>query len=420
MKWIIYKHTNKINGKCYIGQTKQLLEERWKNGLGYNPYDDSRFSIFWSAIKKYGWSNFNHEILEANIPSQELANKREIFYIEKYKSYVGFENYNGYNMTLGGDSKEHLGSKVYQINKELKIVNLFNSISIASVQTNISKSGIGNCCRGNKITAGGYYWCFENSYSKDWFPKSNSQYVPVYQIDPDKKSIINFFNSINDAAKKTNTNYQSIIQCCKRKTAKANGFYWCYPWDFVEDWVPEKKERRKKIYCIETCEVFSNAKEAALAYNCNYQHILHCCNNLTGFNSVGGYHWCFYRDKDSYTIKIDKDTSPVYCVNTKTKYNSINEAANLTGTQASSISLCCRKLRKTANGLTWCYEKDYNESLQINSQKERRIICLETGIVYPSITLASKETKTARGSLSNHLIGKNKTAGGYHWKYLEK
>ena len=49
MEWIIYKHTNKVNGKVYIGQTKQTPTQRWRNGNGYknNVY-------FYHSIQKYG------------------------------------------------------------------------------------------------------------------------------------------------------------------------------------------------------------------------------------------------------------------------------------------------------------------------------------------------------------------------------
>ena len=50
MEWIIYKHTNNVNGKVYVGQTKQAIKERWRNGKGYknNLY-------FYNSIQKYGW-----------------------------------------------------------------------------------------------------------------------------------------------------------------------------------------------------------------------------------------------------------------------------------------------------------------------------------------------------------------------------
>ena len=60
--YTIYKHTNIINNKSYIGQTCQDVKKRWGNGLGYKTCP-----IFYQAILKYGWDNFTHEILEENL-----------------------------------------------------------------------------------------------------------------------------------------------------------------------------------------------------------------------------------------------------------------------------------------------------------------------------------------------------------------
>lgn len=419
MEWIIYKHTNKINGKCYIGQTKQNATVRWANGLGYNPYNSPKNCVFWNAIKRYGWDNFIHEIIEKNIKSQSEANEREIHWIRYFNSYVGFVNSNGYNMTLGGDSHEHQGLKVVQIDKNLKEINTFCSISNASKLTKISKSQIGRVCRGEKLTAGGYFWCYSKNYSENWTPKSNTQCCPVYQIDPDTKSVIGVFDSIIDAANQTNTNYQGIIQCCKRKTAKSNNYCWCYQWDLTDDWQPAKSERQKKIFCVEEKKVYNNAKLAAKEHNCNYQHILHSCNKLKGFNTVGGYHWCYLRDKSNFVERIDADLSPVYCVNTGEYFKSIQEASKAKNASASSISFCCRNLHKTACGLTWCYAKDYTTSLKCNKTKERKIKCIELNQIFDSISKAARQLKIARGSLSNCLAKLNKTSGGYHWEYVD-
>lgn len=100
MNWIIYKHTNKLNGKVYVGQTmKADPNYRWNNGKGYtkrNP--DSHFA---RAILKYGWDNFDHEILESGIPSLEMANIRETYWIKFFNSVN-----DGYNSNYGGDSRE--------------------------------------------------------------------------------------------------------------------------------------------------------------------------------------------------------------------------------------------------------------------------------------------------------------------------
>lgn len=95
--FVIYCHTNKINGKKYIGQTCEDPERRWRrNGSGYK--DSPKF---YNAILKYGWNNFNHEILEKDLNEQE-ANEREIFWIAYYDTFNNDEK--GYNMTPGGNN----------------------------------------------------------------------------------------------------------------------------------------------------------------------------------------------------------------------------------------------------------------------------------------------------------------------------
>ena len=86
-------HTNKINNKRYIGITGQdTPEDRWRNGRGY------RTGYFKNAISKYGWDNFEHEILEDGLTLDE-ANEKEKYYIQFYNSF----GENGYNLTFGGD-----------------------------------------------------------------------------------------------------------------------------------------------------------------------------------------------------------------------------------------------------------------------------------------------------------------------------
>lgn len=93
--WTIYAHKNKINNKIYIGQTcKNPPERRWQNGNGYSN------QIFYRAIQKYGWENFEHIIIEP-CHSQEEANQKEQYWINYYHS----NNPNfGYNQTKGGNN----------------------------------------------------------------------------------------------------------------------------------------------------------------------------------------------------------------------------------------------------------------------------------------------------------------------------
>lgn len=91
----IYKYTNLINGKVYIGQTRQTLEQRDKNHL--QQLKDNTY--FHRALKKYGRENFSLELVEENIPYADL-DRKEKEYIDKFDSF--YTTGKGYNLTQGG------------------------------------------------------------------------------------------------------------------------------------------------------------------------------------------------------------------------------------------------------------------------------------------------------------------------------
>lgn len=102
-KYLVYKHTNKINNKVYIGLTSyDNPEKRW----GVNGEKYKTCTYFYHAILKYGWNNFSHEVLETNL-SQEEACEKEKYYINLYNS--NHEEY-GYNLTSGGERNKKLSS----------------------------------------------------------------------------------------------------------------------------------------------------------------------------------------------------------------------------------------------------------------------------------------------------------------------
>lgn len=94
----IYLITNLVNGKKYVGQSVDIVRR-------YNEHiADSKTSnqVLYKAMRKYGLENFSFEILIE--VEKDLLDLMEIYYINKYNTYIYATNSNGYNMTTGGYS----------------------------------------------------------------------------------------------------------------------------------------------------------------------------------------------------------------------------------------------------------------------------------------------------------------------------
>lgn len=89
---LIYKATNLINKKVYIGQTTKTLEERKEGHIQSSKEPEFRFH---KAIAKYGIDNFKWEVIDTADSIEEL-NQKEGYWIEYYQSYT-----KGYNDTKG-------------------------------------------------------------------------------------------------------------------------------------------------------------------------------------------------------------------------------------------------------------------------------------------------------------------------------
>lgn len=93
-RWKVYVYTNKVNGKKYVGQTCRSLKERaGKDGKLYR-----QCTAFSAAIKKYGWDNFEPEIVADHLTRKE-ANDFEKVLISKLNTQ---SNKYGYNISSGG------------------------------------------------------------------------------------------------------------------------------------------------------------------------------------------------------------------------------------------------------------------------------------------------------------------------------
>lgn len=131
---LIYKATNLINGKIYIGKTMRTLQERIQDHKEAFRYKDT---VFYNAIKKYGIENFYWEVIEEVFDSKKL-DEREIFWIKELDSII--DNKHGYNMTWGGDGgviTDAVRGKISKYASEKRLSDKW-------------KANIGNSVRGEK------------------------------------------------------------------------------------------------------------------------------------------------------------------------------------------------------------------------------------------------------------------------------
>lgn len=223
LKFIVYEHVNLFNNKRYIGITSQIPEVRWQRGSGYR--EDT---IFFRAIKKYGWDNFEHNILYEGLSNRE-ALEIESTLIKKYKS-LGVS----YNIS---DGYEELG-----ISKRIPIivydtggnyVGAYISIHKASIELGIPETNI-TMALSNKYNitqAKGYVFLKEGDNILDKLDKVNKRHSsarrPVIQLTKNGQ-ILAEFNSVSDAANSLGCGTGSVSNCLKGRYKTAAGYKWRY------------------------------------------------------------------------------------------------------------------------------------------------------------------------------------------------
>ena len=202
----IYKITNKINNKIYIGQTSHLsIQERFSEHIRDSKKERCEKKPLYDAMNKYGIENFEIEEIE-QVSNGEIANEREQFWIKKLRTYIGFFDCNGYNATLGGDSKriynyQEIAQKYLELKNERAVCDFFN------------------CDRETVVKA-----CKENNVEI----KRNLFKQGVRRID--KNGNIKDYLSITDAAKDIpNKNIETARKNISRAINRGSlgyGFFW--------------------------------------------------------------------------------------------------------------------------------------------------------------------------------------------------
>ena len=116
-KGYIYKITNNINKKIYIGKTTRSVTKRWNEHIRASKSEVKRSPKLYNAINKYGLCMFDFEVISEVFGSTEKElkdklNRLEIYFINYYKSTEW-----GYNLTIGGNQVANTSETIMKISK---------------------------------------------------------------------------------------------------------------------------------------------------------------------------------------------------------------------------------------------------------------------------------------------------------------
>lgn len=234
MNGIIYKATNMVTGKVYIGLTIQGLEKR--KSQHNRKADNRRYTYkFYNAIREHGADAFIWEIVESNIKSKELLKSREIYWIAFYDSF-----HNGYNSTTGGDGvifTKEVRYKISRANKgannscaklsELQVGEIKKKLSFGESPLKISRDfGISKQTIHN--IKSGFHWGYIspelNGQLKNSIKKRN-KVILQYSLSGE---LVKEHSSIAEACLELGVSHTSISKCCRGQRKSAGGFIWKY------------------------------------------------------------------------------------------------------------------------------------------------------------------------------------------------
>ena len=249
---IIYKITNLVNGKCYVGQTVGTLEARWKRHCS----DGSKCPAIHSAIVKYGVNNFRVEVIDT-ATSQDELNEKEAYWI----STLNTISPNGYNLQNGGvrtqlseESRKKIGlvvkqkyannevdiswkRKVCQYSVDGSLIAVWDSIKEASKQLGICDKHIPDACRGRRRTVNGFMWRYYEDTLGEPIELPKRKKNPKSWFDAHRKAIDQFdkngnfirrWDSALEIHKALGISTGQISEVCQGKHKTAKGFIWRY------------------------------------------------------------------------------------------------------------------------------------------------------------------------------------------------
>lgn len=238
--YCIYAHRNKINGKVYIGISKNV-KNRWA-GKEEN-YKHS--SAIYNAFKKYGWDGFDHIVMWDGLSGEDACKlEQALIFLFKFSK----QSYNlgdGGEGVLGGPMNEetkrklrkaHLEGKfsckrVYAFDLKTKqLVKEYFSTVEAARDVNTAEPNISAAALGKYRYAAGYIW----SYSPTINPndakyrnagRRNTKEVYCYDL---YGNYLKKYNSAQEAVNDVGGNMKAIHACCHKDKVTYMNYIWRY------------------------------------------------------------------------------------------------------------------------------------------------------------------------------------------------
>lgn len=282
----IYRIINIVNGKFYIGSSKNL-EKRKKEHfreLKANKHANAKLQ---HAYNKYGKDSFKFEILEHVVDVSSLLNTEQKW-LDKFKTY---DREVGYNIAINA-SAPMKGRKHTEETKKR-----FSEMRIGDKNYNFGKKMPRDAVEKMKIKISGknsvWYGRKHTKEELNKMSKSSANKKDIICIETGKE-----YESITKAANNTGCDVSALAKACKNKGKTVGGYHWA----FLEDWNknPVAKDyiipnsRYIKVYCIELDMIFDTMKDAAKHINVYPSNIGAVINGKQ--NTTKGYHFVKYNE----------------------------------------------------------------------------------------------------------------------------
>ena len=379
---IVYCAEEIHSGFKYIGITVQTLEIRKKNHINsaHNPLSHEYNRPFKKALRDNS-KLFKQYIIEEVDSIVELK-KLEKYYINKFRTYIKFDDCKGYNATLGGEGVSVYSDEIYRVSHEnYQVIEKYKT-SDDVVKKFGTKVSVLMCCIGNRNTVYGDVWYYKSDYEsmkKEVIIQDIDYRVNKFYVIDKDLNILQKFNTLHQLFDFFERDPIKVFQ-----KSSENGI--CFAKDFYN------KEYSKGLYFIEKpvlqydlngkfINLFPSIRDAVKKTGCKKPSIQDVCEHrkVTTHN----YQWRYVLDntpvlptkagRDRVIREVSQYDKEGNYLRT---FETVTEAGAYLGIDGSAISKVCNGHKQTCKGYRWRYGSDKSklEPLQIYEFNQKKAV----------------------------------------------